>query len=371
MRSPFKTHSIIYTYGPINSDSRALISKKDPTVLTNIDTDYAVVHNLQSLFIHILSHRNIKLFLDYPFNFRNIIVIIFSYLVDLMYGRVSIHYFSVRGNLIKRASKNKTLKYLFYFFYGLPVFSDRLIFICSSTFERHSLSYIRFLRSSRMIVIPDIVFSHAYFTGSSSLANTFASYPKNKTQDLEEFKILLPARLSSEKGIVQVINLLYFRLKSLDTMNTTLLITSTESKFTTFITNLNSQPIYRKFLEINSNIKYLGWLDKPSLYQSILSCDVVLLPSLFESFSITAYETLLLNSNLLITSESPWPSIQKCCEQQLPLTCLDSSQLSNEAIFNNHLNSFHRTPQISSVSCKLLNDAILKEANHTPLLLNL
>ena len=45
--------------------------------------------------------------------------------------------------------------------------------------------------------------------------------------------------------------------------------------------------------EIGKNIRYLGWMGREDFEKALTQCSIVIIPSLYESFSIAAYQALM------------------------------------------------------------------------------
>lgn len=353
----------IYTYGPVLSDSRLLISLKDPSKINTAYSNSIVLDSLFDFLAFILQHRNAKLFLDYPFHFHTLVITTFTCIFNFFLSSSTHLYLSVRGNLITSRSKKSHFKHIFYYFYCLPFIGKHITFICSSSFEASFLKHIKTFTSSSIIIITDIVFCHSFFSDFQSLAFKYLSSGSSEPVHPESLKLFFPARISNEKRVIEVINMLHYRVFQLRKVNTILYATCTKINLLSFVQSQGDELLLEKLLDVLPYINFLGWLDKDSLYYHINLCDVVLVPSLFESFSIVTLESLLLNTNVLITKDSPWPIIQKCCDQTLPLVCAGTEILSNAVLFNILLDELLDQSRPTLVSYQILYDAILQEAN--------
>ena len=54
--------------------------------------------------------------------------------------------------------------------------------------------------------------------------------------------------------------------------------------------------------------------------KALTQCSIVIIPSLYESFSIAAYQALIAGKGVIITEQSPWNRISKE-NKDMPIVC--------------------------------------------------
>ena len=303
---------IINNYTKNDGESNKLISQKESFELTK-DSSIKTLKpcdkfNFYFLLAYLIKTSNISnIFLDYPFSYKNIIFLIVIYLKNLLRFQKIRTFISIRGNLLMKRSKKYYKKKIYWKFFSLILDFTNTKLIASSSFEANQLSQIIKNKCKRnIVIIPDIIFHKKYFSKTyakynSHLDSNLIRFNKNKLNN--EIKIILPSRISEEKGITQLISLLSQETFSDITFKTKFVFSFCSSK------EKIAKDLYisTKNIEVN----YLGWLSQEDLLNEFQKHDVALIPSLYESFSVAAFQSLLMNCSLLITSNSLWREIEK------------------------------------------------------------
>ena len=306
--------AIIYINYESTEEGKKLFRLKDPFLFNKnikevrfINLFFKEIINLSFLIIR--DKEDILLFLDSPYIFKNILMS-GLYLIKRILRRNSktfIPYISIRGAIPLKGSKKYLLK--IFIWKSLNFLSKFLNFkfIASSAYEAKEIRKIlRYSKTNLIIVKPDIVFHKDYFEAIDMKIDKFlesTSFPKIKKEDKKsrKVKILVPSRTSQEKGVNELVKLINQDYLNIDQKKTIYQFDfCCEKKDLYIYPNLKN-----KFIETN----FLGWLEIYKFLKNLSKYDLIIIPSLYESFSIAAYQALLFKKPIIITKNSPWEYI--------------------------------------------------------------
>jgi glycosyltransferase involved in cell wall biosynthesis len=331
--------ALLFGYGKLaDSDSGRLVAAKNPSLLSDLPVEAFYAKSLFKFFALFceswLRTDSLIILLDYPFHSLNLVILIFFYLFKLSLSRPHAKiYMSVRGNLPVPGVHKRSLKLITYRILAFLGGHEGLHFICSSSYECHTfVSNVPFIAAAQVSVMPDILLSSSYFAPliyslpSSSLP--FSTLSPADTLTATPVKILFPSRLSPEKGVIELLSLakecLYSHYHT--SVAFRLSFCCTEDALAVYLTKQQRLDLF----DI-SFIDFLDWLSPEDFYKELSGHNIVVIPSMYESFSVACYQALLAGTNVIITEESPWLWISNAFPI-LPITLCPSRLGSTSAI---------------------------------------
>lgn len=290
----------VIDYPSTNKESQKLIRMKSLNEVLELENSYIIhIKTKEIMKLLITALKSEYLILDSPYSPINIVLMLI-YATKRQFGLMSYILMSARGNLPVKGVKNYSKKYIYWLILAKLLDYCSGIVIASSKYEKNELSTNILQLKNKIRVIPDIIYCKEYFKGITKHEKT-----RSKKKD-NVIRILCPSRDSDEKGVNELIDIVNNRVD--------------ENYEYTFCIN-------RREVDKDS-IKYLGWMCQDEFNQAIEDCDIVIIPSIYESFSIAAYQALMKGKGVIITNRSPWMKISNifanipilCCEPLLKNT---------------------------------------------------
>lgn len=282
---------------------------KNITKINLVKINFIDIKNIIKLAIE--DYEDILIFLDSPYRLVNIF---FSAIVIIkkLFSKNSknfISYISIRGTMPINGAKKFLLKKFYWIIFSKLNFLLKYKLIASSAFEAVEIKkFFKYDKLNTIVVIPDIIFHKEYFQENSIKIEKYKQADNNYTQkvkskDFKTIKILIPSRITQEKGVIEILNIIYKggELNNYKNINLEFNFCCTQDSL--YIPSFNKI----NFVKIN----FLGWMEIEDFLINLSNCDLVIIPSLYESFSIAAYQSLLMGKSIIISENSPWKFISK------------------------------------------------------------
>ena len=354
---------ILLDYKNTKEGKRLLEYKNTKLISKQIKQTKFIKPNIKSIIdtyiLSIKDQEDILIFLDSPYELVNIIFL-FIPLIKKIFKRdkkIFQSYISSRGSIPLSGAKKYFIKTIYWKLFAASnrIFNYKLI--SSSSYEANQINiFFKGQKGKINFVIPDILFHRQYFIETEKTINRIIQSSKNKNEinnfdKSKTIRILIPSRTSKEKGVFELVNII-------SKNNNTKCKYKYEFEFCCNFEELNIKEIINnQFI----SLKFSGWMGINDFLNNLSNKDLVIIPSLYESFSIAAYQSLLFGKGIIISKNSPWRFISEK-HSELPITLCNPllRNMSFEKLIKiiNHTYEFKQ----KKVTSKQLNKYLEEEA---------